>query len=186
MFRMTIGSSFPAFIAIALLFAAITDASAEDNTKALIQSYNATGGRLAGELGKTRGNLVLSPYSIGVAMSMALTGARGETEKQMSAVLAQRLPRSEMDAANAQVLARLDRSKPPTGDKGVETKLFFANALFLGQNGAMIGDDYAGMLADKYRAQVFRKAGLEEINAWVREKTEGKIDGILQSLSPNS
>ena len=33
------------------------------------------------------GNIVLSPYSIGSAMAMALAGARGDTEREMAKVL---------------------------------------------------------------------------------------------------
>jgi serpin B len=46
----------------------------------LTDAYNTSGQELLRRLSDSPGNIVLSPYSIGSAMSMALSGARGETE----------------------------------------------------------------------------------------------------------
>jgi serine protease inhibitor len=59
---------------------------------------------------------VLSPHSIGTAMAMAPTGARGETAAEMSRVLTHRLGMTEIDAANGEVmenLVRYDHSRDP-------------------------------------------------------------------------
>ena len=54
------------------------------------------------------GNIVFSPYSIGTAMAMALAGARGETEREMAAVLQHSLARAQINDANASALATLN------------------------------------------------------------------------------
>ncbi len=100
-------------------------AAAQETSPArlLTQAYNASGQQLFKQLASAPGNIVFSPYSIGTAMAMALAGARGETERQMIAVLAQSLTRPQIDAANAQVLATLNgydhSSVAPTCPQGL-------------------------------------------------------------------
>jgi len=62
-----------------------------------------------------------------------------------------------------------------------------ANALMLlKQRGDMIAPTYAKLLQDKYHAQVFRGAGLDEINGWVKRQTEGRIEKIIDAISESS
>jgi serpin B len=42
------------------------------------------------------------------------------------------------------------------------------------------------LLGDKYSAEIFRNAGLDEINGWVKRKTEGKIDKIIDQFDPDA
>ena len=74
---------------------------------ALTEAYNASSLTLLRELSGARGNIVLSPYSVGTAMAMVLSGARGETEREMTSVLKQRLDRSAMAAVDADVRSAL-------------------------------------------------------------------------------
>ena len=62
-----------------------------------------------------------------------------------------------------------------------------ANALMLLKpKGDMIAPAYAALLEQEYRAQVFRGAGLDEINRWVARQTEGKIDKLLDAIDPDA
>jgi serpin B len=62
-----------------------------------------------------------------------------------------------------------------------------ANALMLLRaKGDMVSPAYAGLLEASYRAQVFRGAGLDEINRWVYRQTEGKIERILDAIDPEA
>ena len=65
-------------------------------------------------------------------------------------------------------------------------KLAVANALMLTKHGGLVSKDYAALLKDKYSAEVFENADLEQINGWVARKTERKIDKIIEQLDPNS
>jgi serpin B len=65
-------------------------------------------------------------------------------------------------------------------------KLVVADALMLTGHGAVVSKDYVALLKDKYAAEVFEGAGLEQINGWVARKTEGKIDKILDRLDQSS
>jgi serpin B len=189
--------------------------------QALTRAYNASGQALFREFSAGTGNIVFSPYSIGTAMAMALAGARGETEREMIAVLQHSLGRTRIDDANASVIAILnayDKSStaptcPPRmrlagercvaepnpdtgcpfpasrdGDSCVAAPRFPASAKLLVANALMIGrghvaKDYSALLKDRYAAEVFQGAGLETVNAWVRQRTEGKIEKILERMS---
>jgi serpin B len=90
----------------------------------LTESYNASGQELLNQFSASPGNIVLSPYSIGTAMSMALSGARAETEREMLEILKHRLKREDIAAVNSELLATLksyDRSAtPPTCPAGMQ------------------------------------------------------------------
>ena len=84
---------------------------------ALTRAYNASGQALFKEFAAGPGNIVFSPYSIGTAMAMALAGARGETEREMIAVLQHSLASGLVDDANARAIAVLngyDRGDKPS------------------------------------------------------------------------
>jgi serpin B len=109
---------------------------------------------------------------------MALAGARGDTEAEMAKVLGLELPHAEMNAANTAVMASLNKASSPT------FQLRTANALMLAKEGDAISADYVAMLRQDYAADVFRGSSVAPVNAWVREKTAGKIDAILDHLDP--
>jgi hypothetical protein len=95
------------FIAVVLI-AVLVPRLALAQEQALTAAYNVSGQELFRQFARAPGNIVFSPYSIGTAMAMALSGARRETEKQMAAVLKLGMPRAEMEAANASALAVLN------------------------------------------------------------------------------
>ena len=90
--------------------------AAEARVTLLARAYNATGQQLFGQFAAAPGNIVFSPYSIGTAMSMALSGARGDTASEMMRVLSMRMAADALDTANAEVLSILndyDHSNAP-------------------------------------------------------------------------
>jgi serpin B len=192
---------------------------------ALAETYNLTGHELFEQLRSTPGNIVFSPYSIGAAMAMVRTGARGATGEEMAKVLKHQAPREAIDAANAELFAKLnsyDRSSSPgycgkgarwTGKRceappaegrnctwplvldgevcaGVpvvpSARLAVANALMLNRQGDLISSDYRTLMKDKYAAEVFQGATLETVNGWVKERSENKIDKILDEIDNDS
>jgi serpin B len=167
------------------------------------------------------GNIVFSPYSVGTAMAMALAGTRGETEREMAAVLRHSFSRDEINNANAAAMAVLNgydkgdgalcpagmRLKgerceaEPDSDTGCpfpsglmddicvaaprppqpSAKLLVANALMLARGS--VAKSYAALLKDRYAAEVFQRASLETVNGWVKERTDGKIEKIIDKPS---
>lgn len=196
-------------------------ASSQTAVTAVTAAYNASGQALFRMMAARPGNIAFSPYSVGTAMAMALAGARGETEREMTAALGHALAPAQLGDANAAALSILngyDRSKlTPTCPAGMRlerarcvaqpnpdgtcsfvsrreggscvanpryppsAKLLVANALMLAH--AEVSPGYAGLLKEKYGAEVFHGAGLDTVNGWVKRKTEGKIEKLLERLS---
>jgi len=92
--------------------------AAEARVTLLARAYNATGQQLFAQFAAAPGNIVFSPYSVGTAMSMAVTGARGDTASEMMRVLAMRMSAEGIDTANGEMLAILNgydhSAAPPT------------------------------------------------------------------------
>jgi serpin B len=149
--------------------------------RSVVVAYNETALQLYKELRPEPGNLVLSPYSIGTAMAMARTGARGDTEAQMAMVLNHPFGRERMDAANADLMKRLNR-----GGRREDDVLAIANALCLTGGEHSVHESYRKLLQEKYAAEIFTSPDVGPINAWVKGKTRGKIEEILKELSPAS
>ncbi len=220
-----VGFAAVAGTALALLLS--LPATAQNDQQALTGAYNASGAALFEQLSGGAGNIVLSPLSIGTAMAMALSGARGETEREMAGALKQRLDRPAMEAANGALRAGLAvydkgavRPKCPQGLQAVapasgvahceavlradgqctypaaregnlcvapgdfppSAQLLSANALMLTGRGDLVAPEYSVLVKSKYGAEIFRDAGLDDVNGWVKRKTEGKIDRILDKL----
>jgi len=193
------------------------------DVRALVDAYNTSGQQLFKRFAPSHGNVVFSPYSIGTAMAMALSGARGENAAQMAKVLHQTLPRPAMDAANASVLATLngyDRSaetpacpemmqwsgqqceSAATADgrcpfaarrendrciadptrRPPSAQLRVADALMQAKAGGLVAQEYSALLKDKYGADVLQGVSLGDVNDWVKRKTAGKIDHIIDQL----
>jgi serpin B len=68
------------------------------------------------------------------------------------------------------------------GELPPSARLLTANALMLAGDGDLVAPEYAALLKDSYGAEVFRNAGLDDLNGWVKRKTEGKIERILDKL----
>jgi serpin B len=110
-----------AVIAIAGTIAAAPAAAqlhiaAEARVTLLARAYNATGQQLFAQLAASPGNIVFSPYSVGTAMSMLISGARGDTASEMMRAMSMRMAADAIDAANAEMLSILnsyDQSASP-------------------------------------------------------------------------
>ncbi len=126
-------------------------------------------------------NTLLSPISVLCALSMTANGAQGETLAQMDAVLGQ-----SAGERNAYLNAYMDAL--PAGER---YRLHMANALWLTEDkGFSVQPDFLQTNADHYGADIYQTAFDDEtrqdINAWVKEKTDGRIENILDELSPEA
>ena len=91
--------------------------AAEARVTLLARAYNVAGQQLFGQLSATPGNVVFSPYSVGTALSMLISGARGDTASEMMRAMSMRMAADAIDAANAEVLSILNgydqTNRPP-------------------------------------------------------------------------
>jgi serpin B len=81
--------------------------AAEARVTLLARAYNTVGQQLFGRLAASPGNIVFSPYSVGAAMSMLISGARGDTASEMMRAMSMRMAADAIDAANAEMLSIL-------------------------------------------------------------------------------
>lgn len=125
-----------------------------------------------------KGNVFYSPYSVSMALAMTQAGARKETAEQIAKAFHFPTVDGELPKAfkelNDNLLAAAKRD-------GVQ--LAVANGLCLVEGD--VKPEFRKTVVEGYGAEVF-KGDLAKINAWVKEKTEGKIGQILSELHPQS
>ncbi|MDO4315759.1 MAG: serpin family protein [Oscillospiraceae bacterium] len=126
-------------------------------------------------------NTLISPLSVLCALAMTANGARGETLAQMEAALG--LPVEELN----QYLHAYTNALP----SAKKTKLDMANAIwFKDAESFTVEQDFLQANADWYGAGLYKApfdAGTcKDINDWVKKRTGGMINGILDEISPSA
>ncbi|XP_025269799.1 serpin B6 isoform X4 [Camponotus floridanus] len=129
-------------------------------------------------------NLITSPLSADIALSMAANGAAGSTEAQFRDVL--KLPSKTQTLTGFQSLI-------DTLNNVSNVTLKLANKLFIGKN-FLIKPQYKQDLQTYYRSDIqpvdfSQKAqAADTINTWCQEKTNNRINNIIQAgdLDPST
>lgn len=132
-------------------------------------------------------NIVLSPASIALALSMARAGARGQTAAEMDAVLRD-LATDEhaawVAALDSLLNARTGRFHDMSGDPQ-DVTLRIVNAPFA-QRGFALETPYIEALGERFGAGLrlvdyirAAEAARNTINAWVSDQTEQRIPELL-------
>ena len=120
-------------------------------------------------------NLFFSPLGISMAFSLVYEGAEGETARQMQQAFDFEKDDKKRGEMVAELLERLD---------GKDLyKLQVANALWV-KDGYKIKQSYLDTATTYYNSTVdnvdfVTNDGVNKINGWVKQKTEGKIQDIL-------
>ena len=142
-------------------------------------------------VGSTKGNLAMSPWSIVTALSMTRVGASGTTADEMNRVLHIVDPTAidaSMNALDQQLRSR--NGTFPFGDDQQVVELAAANRLFA-QQGFRIEQRFLDTVAANYGAGIglvdyikAAEAARVLINGWVAEQTRDRIkdlipDGVL-------
>ena len=127
-------------------------------------------------------NTILSPLSASMALGMALEGADGETFTEMQAALGfQGMARDEINASYAGLLDLLLDLDPAV-------EIGIANSAW-SRLGFPFTSTYFDAITTSFQAMVqeldFDDPGAKDIiNQWVRDQTNGRIDGIIDSHQP--
>jgi serpin B len=153
---------------------------------AVAQANTAFGLDLYGVLAKQPGNLLYSPYSISLALAMTWGGAVGQTADQIADTFHWALPQAQVHPAlNTLDLTLESRAEGKQGSDGGKFRLKIANALW-GQKNYPFVPAFLDLLALNYGAGMHvvdfiaaTEAARLTINAWVEEKTEGKIKNLI-------
>lgn len=155
-----------------------------DDIKSLVDGNNTFAFDIYNSLRSENGNLILSPYSISLALAMTYAGARGETEAQMARTL-HFTPQGKLhpsfntlDLALEKEPINLDKDKEPM-------QLNIANAVWAEKTFSFL-PEFLDTIAINYGAGVnladFKNEPNQErttINNWVSDQTEDKINDLL-------
>jgi serine protease inhibitor len=173
------------FVAAALFCAAATYAVLPPASVDVAAADNAFGFRLLNAVQKTipGGNVVLSPVSAALDLSMVLNGAGDQTRQEMLATLS--LSGSNLAAintANAQLI-KIIRT-PATN-----ITLSVADSLWVDSRRATLRPDYVKQTRAWYDAEMadldFSNPGTAtRINSWASKETRGMIPKLLDRLDP--
>lgn len=129
-------------------------------------------------------NLMISPLSASVALTMLLNGCDGETYNQIQEMLGyQDLTTDEINAACNSLVGQL-----LAADK--EVTLALANAVWYRQSFS-IKPTYLDAMRSDFDARIEgldfgAPSALETMNQWASDNTNGKIDQVLTEISPNA
>jgi serpin B len=184
-------SRYPILCALvyAIPFLSITSASAASD---LANANNTFAFDLYKNLAKEPGNLVVSPFSIDTALTMAYAGARGQTASQMARVLHLFTGNDNVHSEFAALLKELN------GTNVTGCQLEIANSLWA-QKGFPFLKPYQELLRDDYSTSLneidltgwpnefnpaIAAAARKQINDWVAERTRNKILEILPPRLP--
>ncbi|KYF53345.1 hypothetical protein BE08_41025, partial [Sorangium cellulosum] len=125
-------------------------------------------------------NVVYAPLSISTALAMTYAGARTTTEQAMAATMRFELPQERLHPAFNHVDLQLQKHAEAGG-----VQLHTANAIWA-QIDVPIEEPFLNVLGESYGAHVrladFARATKEAeglINAWVSDRTGGKIPELL-------
>jgi len=163
-----------------------------DDSQALVDGNSAFALDLYHALHSEDGNLILSPFSISLALAMTYGGARGTTESQMANTLHFDLPQGQLHPAfNALDQELVSRGKAKS-DAGAPLKLNIANAIWAEQIYPFL-PDYLDLIAANYGAGI-RLADFinqfdgvrKEINGWVYDQTQKKIKDLIPDGALNA
>ncbi|MEP0913550.1 serpin family protein [Leptolyngbya sp. GB1-A1] len=128
-------------------------------------------------------NVLISPSSVSIALSMTYNGASAATQEAMqNALEMQGMSLAEINQANRALLEAWTSSDPAV-------QLTVANSLW-GRSGINFNPVFLKRNQEFYGAEVtdlnFNDPGaIDRINHWVNQQTQGKIDKILNQMNPN-
>ncbi len=111
-------------------------------------------------------NYLISPYNIEIALNMLRDGAEDNTKNEFDKAIGNRT----------------------INDVSVKDKINIANVVFIKNNYKNdIKSDYTKVLTNKYDAEILYDEYKEPtvINNWVKEKTNGMIDKLLNKIDDN-
>ena len=135
------------------------------------------------QLARGDANLILSPFNIATALSMASAGARGQTAKEIQAVLHLHYDPT-YDSALGVLLADLTKAGNTGGNE-----LHTANRLWV-QKGFAIQPAFENTLTNNYHAALTAldfianpEAARSQINRWTEEQTKDKIKNLFRAGS---
>jgi serpin B len=174
---MRISRLIPALVALMPILPAAEPQPARDR---VMQGINQFAAELYPKLARNGENTIFSPLSVFAALSMVLNGARGETAKEIAAILHQPYPDVDYNAALSEVVSQMIQSVNGSG-----TELSNANGLWV-DKALRIRPQFLQALEKFYSAPQLQlnfqdnpEGARAEINRWTAERTKDKIVNLF-------
>ena len=128
-------------------------------------------------------NVLVSPLSVMLSLSMTANGASAQTKTEMEQVLGSGIKMEDLNAYLKGYAKKLTENG--------KVKFQIANSIWLKDTPDFIANpDFLQIVADYYGADVFKApfddTTLSDINYWVKENTDGMIEKMLDELGENS
>ncbi len=148
----------------------------------VVSAANGLGLRLFAELTRDSAgeNVFFSPSSVATGMTMAYNGAAGHTQATMAKALGlDGIPLDEVNQAYERIQAHLAATHP-------RIRVANAHGLWVDEQARLVPafgrrmEDSFGAKAEALDLQF--PGAVDQINAWVKTKTNGRIDGVLDRL----
>ena len=133
---------------------------------------------------KAHGNVVISPVSAAIDLTMALNGASGETAKEMSHALS--LHSFELAQVNEANRALIETLRSPVKD----VTLSVADSLWTDHRRVTLKPEFVSAARHWYDAEIEEldfgsPQTPARINGWVDKQTRGKIRHLVDSITPD-
>ncbi len=129
-------------------------------------------------------NIMVSPISVIYALGMTTNGASNNTKEQMENVIC---PGLSIDEYNKYLKTLADDYAEANGD---DLSINIANSIWFKENNIGVDEEFLKIVKQYYDAAVysekFDQETLNNINAWIEEKTNGMIKEGLDYISPDA
>lgn len=144
----------------------------------IVESYNQFAVKLSDKVMAIESdNVVMSPMSVTMALSMVANGAKGETLDEITSLWG--INGGDLDKLNE--LNRRFLDILPTIDPNAE--FIPANSLWINSSSNSILSSYSESMQSLYEAEVYCNpfsSVKDKVNTWIEEKTDGMIKDMLE------
>lgn len=132
---------------------------------------------------KATQNLLVSPYSVETAMTMAVLGASGTTYEDMQRVL-------DLSDSPDKIRQNVLNDLNSFNEADENTSLKIVNNLF-GEKEIKFDKSYTGSMRSHFQADLtsldFASSdSAQKINSWVKAKSDGKITSLIDKIDPSA
>lgn len=150
-----------------------------DSELAIVESENDFGLRLFQTIieGEQDTNVFVSPLSVAMALGMTLNGAAGTTHQEMrDALELSGLTEQQINESYLSLIELLC---------GLDSNVVFqiANSIWYKQ-GFKVKQSFLDTCQQYFDAEINDQLSIDAINGWVNEKTNGKIEDIVDQIDP--
>ena len=164
-----------------------SDARAASVDKSVVAANTEFAIKLLKELQGEQGgrNVFISPLSVSIALAMTYNGANSSTREAMASVLG--FDGMSDDAVNVGYRQLIESLL----SVDVDVSLNIGDSVWIRSTFApAVNAEFTDALSNYYRSDIYSRAfdasTVDEVNSWVSEETNGKIDRILDSIDSNN